>query len=105
MHLGKIVEHFVDMLKSRYIDLTNLPANHIQRVKSHVAVILTVDMDQNTALGALFTNVPGKEVVDMAVHRAESDTTWKDRTKLTPSEFGELIQVVVDTTYFQYNNW
>ncbi|XP_019635228.1 PREDICTED: uncharacterized protein LOC109478212 [Branchiostoma belcheri] len=49
-------------------------------------------------------SVPGKEVVQMAVKRAEEDPSWKSRTLLTPEEFGDLLLLVVSTTYFQYNN-
>ena len=52
---------------------------------------------------ALFTSVPWKEVVSMASDRAKKNSTWSERTLMTPKEFGDLLQVVVDTTYFQYN--
>ncbi|KAI8487041.1 hypothetical protein Bbelb_353010, partial [Branchiostoma belcheri] len=44
---------------------------------------------------ALFTSVPGKDVVGMAVSRVENDSNWKDHTLLTPKEFGELLHLVV----------
>ena len=52
---------------------------------------------------ALFTVVPWKEVVSMASDRAKKDSTWLERTLMTLEEFVNLLQMVVDTTYFQYN--
>ena len=50
-----------------------------------------------------FTSVPGKEVVKMVILCAERDPTWSNRTLMTPEEFGHLLQMVVDTTYFRFN--
>ncbi len=52
---------------------------------------------------ALFTSVPGDEVVQMAIERAKKDDTWSDRTLMSPEEFGDLLSMVIQTTYFQYN--
>ena len=47
---------------------------------------------------ALFTSVPGK----MAIQRAKSDPTWKERILVAPKEFGDLLKMVVETTYFRF---
>ena len=52
---------------------------------------------------ALFTSVPGKEVVQMAIQLAKRDPTWLDRMLMTPEEFDDLLQKVVDTTFFRFN--
>ena len=50
---------------------------------------------------ALFTSVPGKEVVQMAIQHAKRDPIWSNRMLMTLEEFGDLI-VVVDTTNFRF---
>ena len=51
---------------------------------------------------ALFTSVPGDEVVQMAIKGATSDPTWNERTLLTAREFGDLLKMVSETTYFRF---
>ena len=51
---------------------------------------------------ALFTNVPGKEVVEMAVKRANKDPTWYNKTLMTPEELRELLLMVVEMNYFRF---
>ena len=52
---------------------------------------------------ALFTSVLGIEVVQqMAIERATNGPTWNERTLLTPEEFGDLLTMVVETTYFRF---
>ena len=53
---------------------------------------------------ALFNSVPGKEVVQMAIQRAKREPMWSNRMLMTPEEFGDLLQLVVDTTYFRFTN-
>ena len=50
---------------------------------------------------ALFTSVHN-EVVEMAIKRATSDHTWNERTLLTPEKFGDLLKIVIKTTYFRF---
>ena len=40
----------------------------------------------------------------MAVKRVKMDPTWNERTLMTPEEFGDLLKMVVETTYFRYND-
>ena len=42
--------------------------------------------------------VPRKKVVQMSIQCAKRDPTWSNRTLMTPEEFGDQLQVVVDTT-------
>ena len=53
-------------------------------------------------MSAFFTSVRGKELVQVAIQRVKSDPTWKERTLMTPKEFGDLLQMVVETTYFRF---
>ena len=48
---------------------------------------------------ALFTSVPGNEVIQMAIERAANDPTWNERTLFTPEEFGNLLKMVVETNH------
>ena len=41
--------------------------------------------------------------MSMASDRAKKDSTWSERTLMIPDEFGDLLEMVVDTTNFQYN--
>ena len=38
----------------------------------------------------------------MAVKRANKDPTWYNRTLMTQEEFGELLLMVVEMTYFRF---
>ncbi|XP_019627206.1 PREDICTED: uncharacterized protein LOC109472073 [Branchiostoma belcheri] len=100
-----LARHLADLLKP----LVGQSEEHIKNSLDLVTKIREVTLEDGEVLTsfdvtALFTSVPGKEVVGMAVSRAEKDPTWKDRTLLTPKEFGELLLLVVSTTYFQYND-
>ena len=54
---------------------------------------------------ALFTSVPGNEVVQLPFQHAKADLTWSTRELMTPEEFGDLLQMVVDTTYFRFSGF
>ncbi|CAH1267006.1 Hypp3654 [Branchiostoma lanceolatum] len=99
-----LARHLADLLKP----LVGQTAEHIKNSKDLVTKVKGIKLEDGEVLTsfdvtALFTSVPGEEVVQMATRRAEADLTWKDRTLLTPEEFGELLLLVVSTTYFQYN--
>ena len=53
-------------------------------------------------VNALFTSLPSKEVVQMAILRAKEDPTWNERTLMTPVELGDLLKMVVETTYLRF---
>ncbi|XP_078698375.1 uncharacterized protein LOC144925943 [Branchiostoma floridae x Branchiostoma belcheri] len=100
-----LARHLADLLKP----LVGQTAEHINNSKDLVTKIQQVKLEDGDVLTsfdvkALFTSVPGKEEVQMAVKRAEEDPSWKSRTLLTPEEFGDLLLLVVSTTYFQYNS-
>ena len=83
--------------------------HHIENSKHRVEKLEKLELEDGEVLTsfdvtALFTSVPGKEVVQMAVERAKEDNNWSERTKMTPDEFGELLQMTIDTTYFRYQN-
>ena len=52
---------------------------------------------------ALFRSVPGTEVVQMAIQCAKRDPMWSIRMLMTPDEFGDLLQMVVEMMYFMFN--
>ena len=39
----------------------------------------------------------------MAIQHTKTDPTWSMRKLMTPKEFGNLLQMIVDTTYFRFN--
>ena len=54
-------------------------------------------------VGSLFTNVPIEGAVQTALWKLESDSTLADRTTLTPVQIADLLDFVLRSTYFQYN--
>ena len=83
-------------------------AHHIENSKDLVQKLEEIVVEEGEILTsfdvtALFTSVPGDEVVTMAIQRAKIDPTWNTRTKMTPEEFGDLLTMVIKTTYFKYN--
>ena len=100
-----LARHLADLLKP----LVGQSTAHIKNSKDLVTKISEITLEDGEVLTsfdvtALFTSVPGEEVVQMATKRAKDDPTWNTRTLLTPKEFGELLFLVVSTTYFQYND-
>ena len=53
-------------------------------------------------MSALFKSTPTKEVVKMCIDQVKKDLIWATRSGFTPEEFGDLLALTVDTTYFQY---
>ena len=83
-------------------------STHIQNSKDPVHKLEYIELEEGELLTlfditALFTSMPGKEVVQMAIQHAKIDPTWSTRMLMTPEEFGDLLQMVVDTTYFRFN--
>ena len=52
---------------------------------------------------SLFTNVPIEGAVQAALQKLESDPTLSDRTTLTPAQIVNLLDFVLRSTCFQYN--
>ena len=53
---------------------------------------------------SLFTNVPIEGAVQNTLRKLESDADLADRTTLTPVQIVDLLDFVLRSTYFQYNN-
>ena len=76
---------------------------HIQNSKDLVEKLVEIEIEEgevitSLSVTALFTSVPGKEVVEMAIQSAKEDPTWNERKLMTPEEFGDLLKIVVETT-------
>ena len=61
---------------------------HIHNSKDLVDKLVEVEIEEGEVLTyfdvpALFISVPGKEVVEMAVKRANKDSTWYNGTLIT----------------------
>ena len=99
-----LARHLADLLKL----LVGKKRTHIQNSKDHVDKLDLIELEEGEVLTLfdvtiLFTSVPGKEVVKMAIQCAERDPTWLNMMLITPEEFGDLLQMVVNTTYFRFN--
>ena len=82
---------------------------HIQNCKDLVEKLEEIEIEEGEVITsfdvtALFFSVPGKEVIQMAVQRVKSDLTWKERTLMTCEEFGGLLKMVVEITYFRFQD-
>ena len=100
-----LARHLADLLKP----LVGKSQHHIENSRDLVEKLENIELEDGEVITsfdvtALFTSVPGSEVVVMATERAKMDTTWNTRTLMTPEEFGELLEMVIGTTYFRYNN-
>ena len=98
-----LARHLADIMKP----LVGKSERHLNNSKDLVKKIQEIQLEDDEVLtsfdvSALFTSVPGDEVVQMAVERARRDCTWSDRTQLSTEEFGELLKMTVETTYFTY---
>ena len=75
--------HLVDMLKP----LVGKSKTDIQNSKDLVDKLVEVEIEGDILTSfdvtALFTSVPGKEVVEITVKRANKDPTWYNRTLVT----------------------
>ena len=96
-----LATHLADLLKA----LVWKSKTHIQNSKNLVDKLVEVEIEEvltEFAITVLSTSVPGKEVVEMAVKRANKDPTWYNRTLMTPEEFSELLLLVVEMTYLRF---
>ena len=89
-----LARHLTDLLKP----LVEESKTHIQNAKDLVDKLLEVEIEEGEVLTsfdvtALFTSVPNNEVVEMVVKSSNKDST---------EEFGELLLMVVEITYFRF---
>lgn len=52
---------------------------------------------------SLFTNVPVEGAVQATLRKLENDPGLADRTTLTPTHIADLLNLVLRSTYFQYD--
>lgn len=98
-----LAKHLAKLLKP----LVGKTQHHIKNSKHLVDMIHNLRIEDDEVMtsfdvSALFTSVPCKEVVEMCVNRVKQDPTWSQRSGLTPEEFGDLLELTLDTTYFQH---
>ena len=98
-----LASHLADIMKP----LVGKSERHLNNSQDLVKKIQEIQLEDDEVLtsfdvSVLFTSVPGDEVVQMAVERARRDCTWSDGTQLSTEEFGELLKMTVETTYFTY---
>ncbi|XP_040922260.1 uncharacterized protein LOC121200823, partial [Toxotes jaculatrix] len=53
---------------------------------------------------SLFTCIPTKEAVETVRNHLKQDNTLHDRTNLTPDQICQLLDLCLNTTYFQFNS-
>ena len=99
-----LARHLADLLKP----MVGKKSTHIQNSKNLVDKLEHVKLEEGEVLTpfdvtALFTSMPGKDVVEMAILHAERDPIWSNMTLMTPEEFGDRLQMAVDMTYFMFN--
>ena len=98
-----LVRNLVDLLKP----LVGKAKRHIQNSNDLVdklqeTVIKEGEVSTSFDITALFSSVLGNEVVQIVIRRASSDPTCNERTLLIPDKFGDLLKMVVETTYFRF---
>ena len=98
------LRHLTDLLKH----LVGKKSTHIQNSKDLVDKLEHIELEEGEILTsfdviALFTSLPGKEVVQMAIQQAKRDPMSSNGMLMTAEEFGDLLHMVVDTTYFRFN--
>ena len=81
---------------------------HFVKDSSHfVETLKDVTVEPNETLvsfdvTALFTSVPTDEAIKVIKERLECDPTLRERTNLDPQDIVQLLDVVLNTTYFQF---
>ena len=56
-------------------------------------------------VSALFTSVPVAQAVSVTKTRLEENDTLHERTKLTVEDIVDILDLVLSTTYFMYNEY
>ena len=69
----------------------------LKKVKVEEGEVLT-----SFDVSAMFTSIPTKEVVKRCVDQVKKDPTMASRCGFTPEQFGNVLELTLDTTYFQY---
>ena len=87
-----LARHVADLLKP----LVRKSKRDIENAKFLVEKLELIEVDEGEVLTSfdvtsLFTSVPGKEVVEMAVNRAKRDESWTSRIFMTTEEFRDLL--------------
>ena len=83
------------LLTARHLEYLQKPLVSSKNLVEKLEVIELDDGEVLTSfeVSALFTSMPEKEVVQMAINRAREHLTWFTRTQMTPDqEFGDILQ-------------
>ena len=78
---------------------------HIKNFKALVNMLKNVKVEEGEVLTSfdvlvLFTSILTKEVMKMCVDQVKKDPTWVTRSGFTLEEFGDLLELTLDRTYF-----
>ena len=82
--------------------------HHIVNSQDFVNKVRDIRLDDNETItsydvSALFTCVPPKEAIDCVREFLRKDNTLNERTKLSPDQVCELLELCLNTTYFVYD--
>ena len=83
--------------------------HHINNSSDFVDRIRQVTVSEDDTLvsydvSALFTSVPILEAVNIIKEKLKGDTTLKQRTDMSVDDLSDLLQFVLDSTYFTFRD-
>ena len=100
----KVAKALLDILRPIEGD----PEFHIKDSKDFVnkisdLIVLPDELLMSHDVVSLFTNVDINMALDITRNKLQNDHTLKKRTRLSVNDIIELLSLVLNTTYFQYN--
>ena len=106
--IGSVTYNVAKSLKDILRPIEGDPQFHVKDSKDFVNKLKEIIVGADEVLMShdvvsLFTNVPIDKALEIIRRKLHDDPTLKDRTNLDVDDIIELLSMVLNTTYFQYN--
>ncbi|XP_071495131.1 uncharacterized protein [Diadema antillarum] len=106
--INSVTYNIAKQLTSILSPLVGLSDHHIQNSGDFIEKVRDIKVEENETIAsfdvsALFTSVPPDKAIEVVRERLSSDTSLHQRTKLSPEQICQLLELCLSTTYFVYN--
>ena len=100
-----LLKHLVSILSP----LVGNSEHHVRNSTNFAKFMTTQTLEEDEVLVSfdvmsLFTKIPTNLAVQVARQRLQEDSSLPERTSLTPSEIGSLLEFCLNATYFAFRN-
>ncbi|XP_072171564.1 uncharacterized protein [Diadema setosum] len=105
-NINSVTYNIAKQLTSILSPLVGLSEHHIQNSGDFIEKVRDIKVEENETIAdvsALFTSVPPDKAIEVVRECLSSDTSLHQRTKLSPDQICQLLELCLSTTYFVYN--